>query len=98
MKTSEILRKAVELIDTPEKWCQGTRLDALTGQMCMVGAYCKVKYGDARYSKYDPTENIKLSFGCHDSVWPFNDSRLTTHEDVLTAYALAIVVAEDRGD
>lgn len=92
MKTSKILMKAAKLIDTPEKWCKGQGLGP-NGARCAIAAISQVQGRKFDSAPYDQLVEVT-------EVWPaqFNDAPSTTHGDVMTAFALAIALAEDRGD
>lgn len=97
MKPSEILRKAKALIDTPEKWTQGTyardsqdNASSILGdqacKFCSLGALHKVS--DSVYFSMNYLEKI---FGA--PIDAFNDTH--THAEVMAKWDEAIALAED---
>lgn len=104
LTTSEVLRAARALIDTPEKWCQGTqgrdrnglRDDRNPVSLCMVGA-CKVAAGVPLPTPYGDIAHIADFLArATGAITPaaFNDRNTTTHADVIAAFDRAIADAE----
>lgn len=105
-KTSDILRAAKRLIDTPDKWCQGTIAKGKSGRpvlrdggyatsYCMVGAVGKA----ARAAKFDRPILPDVFTGLgeyHPGIW--NDRGGRTHAEVMQAFDRAIALAESLGD
>lgn len=92
MLTSEILRRARGLIDTPEKWCKG--MMEYNGSYCAVGA-CKVAMGlPLRDGLVRDRPLDLLSAVMGEWVAEFNDAPHTTHADVMAAFDQAIIDAE----
>lgn len=95
MLTSEVLRRARDLIDTPEKWCQGDL--GGNGSYCAVGA-CKLALGmDLRDPiLFNGILDVLRELEVVMRMWPseFNDAPHTTHADVMAAFDEAIAEAE----
>lgn len=95
MLTSEVLRRARDLIDTPEKWCQGDL--GGNGSYCAVGA-CKLALGmDLRDPiHFNGIPDVLRELEAVMRMWPseFNDAAHTTHADVMAAFDQAIAEAE----
>lgn len=88
--TAATLRAARALIDTPEKWCQGTYYSG--GRYCAAGAIRKVTgIGDEQFPILEVLNDALPHF---TSILEFNDSPATTHADVLAAFDAAIRLAE----
>jgi hypothetical protein len=93
MRTSEVLRQARALIDTPAKWHQGGGMPA-DGPYCVAMACCKA----AQDIAYDgPQTVIARTLGLPDptgSLFDWNDAPERTHAEVLAAFDTAISYAE----
>lgn len=95
---SRLLRRAKELIATPQQWCKRVYGDSWGRAFCSYGALDWAAAGDGAlftrvWDKYlcpsAPTWNCPISF---------NDLPDTTHEDVLLMFDRAIALAEkDEG-
>jgi hypothetical protein len=86
MTTRETLIAARALIDTPDKWTQGTMRQGV--QRCMVGALCAASSGSIT-----PTVSaLRRIIGCW-SLTAWNDRADRTHAEVLAAFDKAIEAA-----
>lgn len=100
-KPSEVLRRAAQLIDTPEKWCQ--RADELDGKHCLMGAIMAHPDRDsAEFSSVyeDACEAIAEQVGFSKlrivmGIW--NDEPGRTHAEVLAALDRAASKLEAEG-
>lgn len=107
MKTSEILRKARELISDPSHWVQkrfwgGNSEDNNPNcQFCAHGACKAVENGINGYGDYysyngDQTYKAQNAISSVGLSFEFNDSH--SHEAVLAKFDEAIANAEAEGD
>jgi len=98
MKTSEFLRKAKSLIDTPDKWTQGTYAadrngipvipDSAAAQcFCSLGALWR--QDTSSWATHQKGHLLEAMGG---NIAKFNDTR--THAEVMAAWDLAIAAAE----
>lgn len=103
-KTAQVLIDAKELIDTPDKWCQGRLENSTHTKHCAVGALQKVIFGRCFVSAppYDCTGNYRAALLTldtylqgsipHDwSIVGYNDHR--SHADVMALFDGAIAHA-----
>src|SRR5476649_2905513 len=97
---TEVLQKAKELIDTPEKWGQGID-DLCDGKICAALAI-------GRVARRDTTKDFGWAFRVGDvikffgqqvqasSVAEWNDVPGRTHAEVMSAFDLAIKNSEEK--
>lgn len=99
MSAADQLRAAKALIDTPEKWTRGeyardmfgSGVDCLSGEavcFCTLGAL-----GAVGAANCDPIIRKALEPVFAGSVSMFNDSRTTTHADIMALFDRAIAAA-----
>lgn len=97
MLTSEVLRKAKELIGTPEKWCQ-RRLHSDDGLAhCVLGALLLAT--NARgwvIPGFALPAFTALNNLMGHSIASWNNDPRRTHGEVMLAYAMAIEYEEAR--
>lgn len=107
MKTSEFLKRAKSLIDSPEKWTQGVCARNIDGKEVSVhspSAVCFCSEGaihaatnqfniKQRANKY---AMLQSAVGSNLEVFEYNDSH--THAEVMLAWDKAISLAESEGD
>ena len=104
MKLSELLTKAKERIDTPEKWMKNDYRDADEHNStcwCSFGAIDSVGRElvlDDRHMRGDAITLLSLSvprnfIAC---LITYNDDPKTTHEDVMTMFDGAITLAKNK--
>lgn len=105
MKTSEFLRNAKTLIDSPEKWCTldcaqdthrlGTSpADPNAVCFCSLGALARASLGSMEY--YSKGHDTLQSVLSPNLISHFNDTH--THAEVMLAWDKAIALAESEGD
>jgi len=109
VKTSELLRAAKALIDTPEKWTIEALARDKTGlqvAICHSDAVCFCSYGaihkigdikNINYwnnPMYDYVDKASELIGGQSSAATFNDSH--THEEVMKMWDKAIELAEQQ--
>lgn len=89
MTVRDDLIAAKALIDTPEKWCQGTATAGYGARLCAIRAA-----GGARYRNKDAVAALKAALPIGEKSLPrFNDSPDTTHADVMALFDRAIEAA-----
>jgi hypothetical protein len=104
MTPVEVLRKARELISTPDRWTKGYFAHDLVGtdvEPHEDGAVCFCALGALGVSSYyEPVswidgaiELLETTIGCHD-LGEWNDAPERTHVDILAAFDEAIRRAE----
>ncbi|MDE2104466.1 MAG: hypothetical protein KGL39_44940 [Patescibacteria group bacterium] len=97
MKPSEILRRAMALIDTPDKWIKfHFQKD---GRFCADGAIVRfIRWPGIDAAREFLKNGIGDKFGSMtDRITRFNDAPTTTHADVMAAFQRAIAAAEEAG-
>jgi len=94
MKTSEVLKQAKALINTPDKWCQGTL--HFFGRSCSVGALERVLIPNGFRKALNNAaayNYLVIAFGSPNGLLSTcNDTH--THAEVMTAFDIAIANAE----
>lgn len=107
MKDSEVLMKARELIAEEQHWCRrhfardkhGAAVpyaSAQACQFCSLGAVYAVEEADGYEGMHSATEWLdKVANRCGATMISFNDSRTTTHADVLRVFDEAIQLAKE---
>ncbi len=100
MKASEVLRKAKELIGTPERWTQGVSAKNADGwgvESTDSSAVCFCSQGAIRAtnapSRYAAYRMFRDANGLSGIVG-FNDTEGRTHAEVMAAFDKAIAFAE----
>jgi hypothetical protein len=108
MKSSEFLKKAKALIDTPSKWTTGAWAKNAAGThvmpenpgsvcFCTTGAMFRIEHD---LNLHDVTLNKAVEYvkGAMNTrhIPDFNDSH--THAEVMAAWENAISTAESKGD
>lgn len=108
MSVRDDLVAAKALIDTPEKWCQGTYAKSLSAAQparCTMGALRVITHTDAWAVKntkpYKALVDQLPKTGEHDwlmGVVRFNDDPATTHADIMALFDRAINAASPPVD
>ncbi len=107
MTTAEVLRKALALIDTPEKWTKVVIARNAHGKevshrsadavcFCMDGALARaadLEISRGRYEYEGATRAIRTATGERE-YWLWNDAPERTHAEVVAAFQKAIAAAE----
>jgi hypothetical protein len=96
VKTSDVLRAAKALIDSPEKWWKPGR-DGNHGQHCALVAICRAGGLAAELGAIDAFARVVesptgVSYGFRIPAW--NNARDRTHADVMAAFDRAIAAQE----
>lgn len=111
MKTSQVLKKALKLIDRPSKWTKKEMASTKQGYPCSVGSSLAAKHcaigavcAVTRISTYSYA-NLFLQNAIYSltgdsivTVVDFNDSPNTKHEHVKIVFKQAIQDAERVGE
>ena len=84
----EGLIKARALIDTPDKWCQGSGRNGLS--MCTVVAVGSVVGNGSLFDDCCNALSAELPDGYRGGEIKFNDDPTTTHSDIMSLFDRAI--------
>ena len=107
MKTSEVLTKARELIEKPEIWTKGEYARDESGNSCrptgpFARCFCALgavkAAGNYKGDNNPAAEKLTESLERDRFRWVclFNDSKDTTHADVLALFDKAIATAKNQ--
>jgi hypothetical protein len=106
MKTSEVLRAAKALIDTPEKWqkvgsfgtpgTNGCALMAVWEARDAAGLcnFARGEFALARCAGYDVSETFADLVRAREYIYKYNDALTTTHADIMALFDRAIAAQE----